>query len=145
MMKTGWMFVTEMSLLIFINDENWFDKVVSWSRMVITWSSASLFVVPLLLLVSVENLSDETMSQSEILITWSSASLYVILFSLKSLFLLFCVRLVMFWKSFCFSISAWIIKFLFLFSWRRCWICPKSTLIYWEFCLRILVVLTFRK
>ena len=103
-------FVTEMSLLLFVNAENWFDEAVPWSGMVITWSSAYLFVMSLLLWVSVENLS-----RSEILITWSPACLSVILFFLTSSFLLFSVRLVMFWKSSWFSISAWKLFFVFFF------------------------------
>ena len=50
-------FVTEMLLLLFVNAENWFDEAVSWSGMVITWSSACLFVISLLLWVSREPVS----------------------------------------------------------------------------------------
>ena len=44
-----WILVIEMSSLLFANAENLFDEAVSWSGMVITWSSACLFVMSFLL------------------------------------------------------------------------------------------------
>ena len=108
-------FVMEMSSLLFVTAENWFNETVSWLGMVITWSSTCLFVMPPLLSVSAENLFDECMSRSKMFITWSSTCLSITLFFLNSLFLLVCDPLGMLRKSFWFSISPWIIQVLFLF------------------------------
>ena len=100
--------------------------------MVITWSSACLFVIWPLLSVSAENLLDETIFWLEMFIWWSSACLHVTVFFKNSMCLLFCDPSGMLWKPFLFSINA-CIKQVSFFPWRE-WllICSKSALIYWE-------------